>query len=478
MLELNYEIRATTHAPKQKQKRKLNIDLNKDLNEDDESGNLDLISGLPDDVLIFMLSLVDIKTAGRSSLLSKRWRHVWTHLMDLDFDNPETTAIAMTLKYTSYALPEMDNYVKCVNQVINANGAPYLNSFRIHFPLSIFYAAVINNWLKFSFSKEVRNLEINLEGGCSRIHFSNIFSTNPAMIVNTTLESLHLSSVSIDGPLLEWVVSNCVNLQRLSLHSCKTRSDIPSKHQKLVVSSLKLKYLEIFWCFRPLNIQALHIFAPNLTSFVFFESIIDVEYRNVTSLVDAAFGGPHCRHIFRNLGILSGFSSQLEKLSIEWCQVRSASSGFPTFANVKQLEIFYSQTDYNSFSLTSLIEACPLLHTFKLKLCLHRSWIESPNLPPKDAQVKAIRSHQHLKTVEYVGYGGCAFASELALFLTWHVPVVNKFIFDPHPSLYVRKPRTRVYSSKYRDKLEIARRHAELLAKQIQIRRGVDVVIL
>lgn len=113
-----------------------------------------------------------------------------------------------------------------------------------------------------------------------------------------------------------------------------------------------------------------------------------------------------------------------------------------------------------------------------LQLCLHRSWIESPNLPPKDAQVKAIRSHQHLKTVEYVGYGGCAFASELALFLTWHVPVVNKFIFDPHPSLYVRKPRTRVYSSKYRDKLEIARRHAELLAKQIQIRRGVDVVIL
>ncbi|XP_021716229.1 F-box protein At5g03100-like [Chenopodium quinoa] len=462
-----------------KQKRKLNIDLNKDPNEDDESGNVDLISGLPDDVLILMLSLVDIKTAGRSSLVSKRWRHLWTNLMDLDFDNPETSAIAnaMIISFTcaSYGQPEMDNYVKCVNQVINASGAPYLKNFSIHFPLGIFYAAHIENWVRFSLSKKVRNLEINLMTAYSRILFSNIITTNPAMVVNTTLESLLLSYITIDVPLLEWVLSNCVNLQRLSLHCCKTRSHTPPKHPKLVVTSLKLKHLEIFSCFRPLNIQALHIFAPNLTSFVFFETIIDVEYHNVTSLVDASFGRIHCRHIFHNLDILSGFSSQLEKLSIEWSMVRSASGGFPTFVNVKQLEVFYCQSDGECFSLASLIEACPLLHTFKLKLPLYRSLFEGTNSAPKDAQVNAIRSHQHLKTIEYVGYGGCASASKLALFLTWHASMVSKFIFDPHRPLYVGK-RTSVYSSVDKDKLKIARSSAELLAKQI--RRGIDVVIL
>lgn len=50
--------------------------------EDDNDAHVDLISGLPDDVLIYILSLAaDMKTAGRTSLLSKRWTHVWTHII-------------------------------------------------------------------------------------------------------------------------------------------------------------------------------------------------------------------------------------------------------------------------------------------------------------------------------------------------------------------------------------------------------------
>ncbi|KMT10940.1 hypothetical protein BVRB_5g112770 [Beta vulgaris subsp. vulgaris] len=102
--------------------------------------------------------------------------------------------------------------------------------------------------------------------------------------------------------------------------------------------------------------------------------------------------------------------------------------------------------------------------------------IKCPNSAPKDAQVDAIRSHQHLQAVEYVGYAGCASASKLALFLTRHAPMLNKFVFYPHRPISVGKPRTCVYSSKYRDELAIVRSHAELLAKQI--RGSVDVVIL
>ncbi|KAL2920781.1 hypothetical protein RDABS01_012272 [Bienertia sinuspersici] len=452
---------------------KVSLKLNIDLNDLNETEDMNLISGLPDDVLIYLLSLVDMKTAGRTSVLSKRWRYVWTHLMELDFDNPETNAIAMGLRYTCYALPEMNTYVKWVNQVI---------THKIHFPLNKLYAPVIENWLRFSFSKEVRNLEINLSAvTCPRIQVSNIFSTNPSLVMNSTLESLHLKSVCIDGPLLEWVISNCLNLQSLSLHYCEASSVASSKHHKLVVSSAKLKHLEFFRSLKPLNFEALHIFAPNLASFVFFESI---KFRSVTSFVDAAFGGPYCRHIFHKLDILSGFSSRLEKLSVEWCEVSYASSGFPTLVNVKQLEIIYRQSDGDPLFLIFLIVACPLLHTLKLKalMLVHCPlsmgsiyWPMPYSSVPKDAQVGAISSHQHLQTVEYVGYGGCV-SSKLALFLTQHAPMLNKCIFDPHQPNPIGKPKTRGHGSEFWDNLAIARSRAEWLAKQN--RQGVDVVIL
>lgn len=59
----------------------MNIDLNKEDNESEreregESVIMDSISCLPNDVLVYLISSVGMKTAGRTSLLSKRWRYV------------------------------------------------------------------------------------------------------------------------------------------------------------------------------------------------------------------------------------------------------------------------------------------------------------------------------------------------------------------------------------------------------------------
>ncbi|KAL1830619.1 hypothetical protein ACET3Z_000270 [Daucus carota] len=433
-----------------------------------------------------------MKTAGRTSILSKRWKHVWTHLMDLDFKiDPETIA---SLRSTSYPQPEMEKFVEWVNRVISANRAPYLDSLRIHMPLNTCYGPHIQNWVQFVFVKEVHHLELNFgpdhyerHKNYPRINFSDILSTNRALVRTTALKSLHLETVIIEGPLIQWVLTNCLNLQRLSLHNCSISADDDdaaySEHSRgeLAVSSLELKHLEFCGRMWPLKFQILRVFAPNLTSFIFGEADgIDVEYGSIPSLVDATFLGWYLPHS----DTLSRMASQLEKLSVNWDKLRSAFSGFPTFVNLQQLEIVLWQRDYDLILSTSLIEACPLLHTFKLKLMYHDQArrISRSNtqqiVAPDNAQENAIRCHEQLKTVEYRGYAGCAIAAELAICLAQHAPNLQRFVFYTRRPEKIENPR-RVCTSECEDRMTMKRSVIEHLAERIQgTKSRVNVVIL
>ncbi|KAL1830456.1 hypothetical protein ACET3Z_000107 [Daucus carota] len=367
-----------------------------------------------------------MKSVGRTCLLSKRWTRLWTYLKHLDFGEPET------LNYTMYAQSKMDKFVERVNRVIIANQAPYLDAFRIKFPLNSFYAAHIQSWLKFAFDKQVCNLDLDFLDICyPPIHFSNIFSTDPALILNTTLTSFYLKSVTINGPFLQWLLTNCTNLQHLLFHRCKASSDDDTAssmhHRRLVVSSPQLRHLEFYHSLKSLNIQVLCLSAPNLSSFVIYESKYEVEYRSVPSLVDATFGWLYCHHLFKNQDSISSFSFQLEKLSIWWHMEHTVYSQFPNFANVQQLEIISKFGHGDLILTTSLIEACPLLHTFKLKMmCSYKLESTRQISAPDYAQENAIRCHQHLKVVEYLGYEGCASAAGLAVCLARHAPMLQR----------------------------------------------------
>ena len=78
----------------------------------DSDGGADIISGLPDDVLSSIVSLLPVKEAARTAVLSSRWRRLWASNplvlddMELILSNPsDVSAVAATVSDAMRAHP-------------------------------------------------------------------------------------------------------------------------------------------------------------------------------------------------------------------------------------------------------------------------------------------------------------------------------------------------------------------------------------
>ena len=86
---------------------------------------MDLISSLADDILLQILSSLDLKKGGRISALSKRWRYVWTNVPYIyNFDT--TRMLQLDLKschdVDKYNI-EVRRFIDYVNQMVSSSHA-------------------------------------------------------------------------------------------------------------------------------------------------------------------------------------------------------------------------------------------------------------------------------------------------------------------------------------------------------------------
>uniref|UniRef100_A0A803LE64 At1g61320/AtMIF1 LRR domain-containing protein n=1 Tax=Chenopodium quinoa TaxID=63459 RepID=A0A803LE64_CHEQI len=195
------------------------------------------------------------------------------------------------------------------------------------------------------------------------------------------------------------------NLTARSLRNYLRPSFDPTQHQHqhLVVSSLKLKYLEI----------------------------------------------SHCCDI--NLHLLSSFSCRLQKLAIHWYQKNRLPYGLQMILKDK---------------LRSFVEKCPVLHTFKLELW-PLSQQPVPMSGQRDVKINyEMRKHNKLKVSEIVGFDGSASLAEFVFCVTQNAPMLKKIICDPRCPRSKGNAH-KWYDLTYIDRLAPARGQAKLLAKQI-----------
>ncbi|KAM7492147.1 hypothetical protein LguiA_035068 [Lonicera macranthoides] len=442
----------------------------------------DKISGLPDEILAEILSLLTFKEAIATSILSRRWRYLWTFITrKLSFDTRKRLCDKAFYQesFRRDVFKYRAKFVGWVNHVLKHHQCTTeVDQFRVCFSLGASYSANLDNWVKFAVEKRVRKLELNLTNfdGLSQ-RYPYVFTSVERLKLLprnfTSLISLSLMSVDVTGEVVQYFLAECPFLEYLCVVHSTTISNL-----KIAGESLKLKCLDLYRC-RPM--ENLEISAPNLVSFSYTGPKTDVPFKNVPLLSELRLGDEYCDSFIFEAPKHSFYFTQLEKLTLVLPLTASETEIFPLslpkLSNLKQLELHIGITrGYPLDCFTAILEASPILSKFVMKLAFIDSMPDSQYM---DLEWWSIgTSHPCLKEIEFVGFVGHRSDYGLALHLLETARSLERITFDTRHPGYVWGPD--VFCDAFADKVPEDREFAKARARQLRSKlpAGADLVIV
>ncbi|KAL9153095.1 hypothetical protein ABFS82_10G026500 [Erythranthe guttata] len=359
-------------------------------------GDNDRISQLPDDILVDILSLLSVKEAARTSVLSSRWVNLWRHTSSLDFRADAALArIRKNCKNRDLWSEEGRKYEEWVNRVIGSHKSVTLKEFRVCFDLCFSSQESITRWFEFAFMRHVQKLDLDFSVLARykrftethytlREEFLTRISGGNSCIGFKSLKELSLKCLNVTGQAIEILLRMCPLLEKLVVHRTTKISNL-----EVCGPSLVLKHFELVYCF---GLESVKVSAPNLISLIGLNAD----------------------------GLLLGNVPMLKEL-------KSVLPTFPELPKLKKLVVeYWSDGDESLMGLTHLIRASPNLQEFVLELLMgkpsksHRKEKRTTQLP-----------HHHLKVVKLCGYDGRSSKVELVRYILKNSVVLEKIVIDP-----------------------------------------------
>ncbi|XP_004292956.1 PREDICTED: F-box/LRR-repeat protein At3g58900-like [Fragaria vesca subsp. vesca] len=408
---------------------------------------VDRISALPNDLLVSIVSLLNLKEAAATSVLSTRWRHIWTFVTTLDFHHDVLFRLRSFRRVEIES--ELDRYLNWVNSVVKQHRGSTIKLLRV-------YAEINNNpkfdssiysWVRFALENRVQRFELliykdRVLRGANEIkadfitfpHSYQLLNVDIADPVNHLFYKPHNCCISafsgskylraldfryvtgLTERVLEFLLSHCPVLERLTvvghvrLHSFKVTGP-----------SIVLKYLNIH---EHSGLASIEICDVNLVSFSYGGEEIKLLLRNVPQLVEVSISSRRL-----SVGQCDSQLSQLEVFRLSKFVLNNDEHVFPTYVNLKHLELGLKERDHSCLlQLASFMRASPYLHKLVLKLSATISSCYFGDLEIKQAPK---HSRQYLRVVEVAGYHGRISDFELVRYLIENAVELEKLVIHP-----------------------------------------------
>ncbi|XP_010481016.1 PREDICTED: putative F-box/LRR-repeat protein At3g18150 [Camelina sativa] len=240
---------------------------------------VDSISSLPEVILQHILSFIPTKLAIQTSLLSKRWRHVWCDIPSLSLDEDYVTTRNATW----------------INKTLSLYKGAKIINFQLKFKTTLAQDITphINRWIEFAISRNVENLCLYFGTPCSfpdffNVNFSSVkqlrlvmFNISDIMtpVSWTSLTKLCLSGCSLFDESMAKILSGCPLLESLTLWACDRLSFLD------LSKLLRLRRLEIAY-----NIwftEQAQIVAPQIHYLILINRQLSSTIVDASSLTEA-----------------------------------------------------------------------------------------------------------------------------------------------------------------------------------------------